>query len=86
MQAIRAEADHLNITFVGKKTTTIKREIMEAWTNAMRTRLADMGVDHAWIDDTMIEPFFNYFLALKSDCREHVTVDAQPNCEWLESR
>ena len=84
-QALRAEADHLDISFLGKKTETVKREITEAWTDAMRTRLADMGIDHAWIDDATMEPFFNYFLALKSDRDESIILDARPNCGWQES-
>ena len=82
-QALQAEADHLNISFLGKKTETVKRE-MEAWTDAMRTRLADVRIDHTWIDDAVMEPFFNYFLALKLDRDQSLIVDAQPNCGWRE--
>ena len=83
-QALQAEADHLNISFLGKKTETVKREILEAWTDAMRTRLADVEIDHTWIDDAVMEPFFNYFLALKLDRDQSLIVDAQPNCGWRE--
>ena len=74
----------MNISSLGKKTDTVKREITEAWTDAMRTRLADMGIDHAWIDDAVMEPFFNYFLALKLDRDQSLVVDAQPNYGWQE--
>ena len=57
---------------------------MEAWTDAMRTRLADVRIDHTWIDDAVMEPFFNYFLTLKLDRDQSLIVDAQPNCGWRE--
>ena len=55
----------MHLTYTGKKTDTVKQEIVKAWKDEMRTRLMDMGIKHSDIDDETIESFYNFTLAIK---------------------
>ena len=64
-QALKAEADRLNLTYTGKKIDSVKQEIVSAWKDDMRTRLMSMGIEHSDIDDETIESFYNFVLSIK---------------------
>ncbi len=64
-QALKAEADRLNLTYTGKRIDSVKQEIMSMWKDDMRTKLMSMGIEHSDIDDETIESFYNFVLSIK---------------------
>lgn len=69
-QALKAEADRLNLAYIGKRIDFVKQEIVRLWKEDMRTKLMNMGIEQCDIDDDTIETFYNFVLSIKYICND----------------
>lgn len=67
-EVLQVEADHLKIDTAGKDIAEVRKLVSEQWLRNLRDYLKDNGVDDKRIQDKDIEPFYNFFLAMKSVC------------------